>query len=190
MRDGEQISTIPGYPCYRTVEEIYDVLSQMAANNPDLATWIDIGDSWDKVTAGGPEGYDVHALVLTSGATGGPKPKFLLGAQMHGNEVAGSEVATRFAEYLYAGYGTDPDITWMLDHFEFHLVPYINPDGAHTSETAYARRKNTDSDDGCNDPTRWGVDLDRNASFKWNMGGEQWRSVQRHLSRHGRSVGA
>ena len=39
---------IPDYPCYRTVEETYADLADLAAAYPDLASWNDIGDSWDK----------------------------------------------------------------------------------------------------------------------------------------------
>ncbi len=70
-----QVSGIPGYACYRTVEETYASLGQLAADHPDLATWSDVGDSWDKATPGGNPGYDINALVLTNQAVPGPKPK-------------------------------------------------------------------------------------------------------------------
>ena len=43
--------------------------------HPSLASWIDIGDSWDKLRAGGAPGYDLMVLRLTNAATPGPKPK-------------------------------------------------------------------------------------------------------------------
>ena len=44
-----------GYACYRTVEETTADLAQLALANPNLAQWIDIGDSWDKGREGGTE---------------------------------------------------------------------------------------------------------------------------------------
>jgi len=43
--DGAGIETIPGYTCYRTVEETYAAAQALADTHPDLATWTDIGDS-------------------------------------------------------------------------------------------------------------------------------------------------
>ncbi|MEZ4681816.1 MAG: hypothetical protein R2932_47155 [Caldilineaceae bacterium] len=43
-----QSAGIPGFPCYRTVEETYADLQDLATSHPTLARWVDIGDSWDK----------------------------------------------------------------------------------------------------------------------------------------------
>ena len=37
---------IPGFPCYRTVEETYAAAEAIVAAHPDLASWNDVGDSW------------------------------------------------------------------------------------------------------------------------------------------------
>ncbi|MCL4826941.1 MAG: hypothetical protein KJZ95_06210 [Caldilinea sp.] len=169
--DAQAIAAIPGYACYRTVEETYSTLSALAAANPQLAAWTDIGDSWEKVTPGGAAGYDVFALKLTNNAIPGPKPKFLLMAAIHAREYTTAELATRFAEDLIAKYNVDPDATWLLDYFEIHIIPQVNPDGRKKAEAGALWRKNTDNDDGCNNSSSWGVDLNRNSSFKWNTGG-------------------
>jgi murein tripeptide amidase MpaA len=163
----DQESGIPGYPCYRTVEETYASLSQLAIDQPELAAWIDIGDSWEKSIPGGKTGYDLHALVLTNKNTPGTKPKFYLMSAIHAREYATAELATRFAEYLVANYDIDPDITWLLDYYEIHIIPIANPDGRKIAENEIYWRKNTDNDDGCPFPSLWGTDLNRNSSFKW-----------------------
>ncbi len=168
---GLAVSTIPGYACYRTVEETYASLSAIAAGKPNLAAWIDIGNSWEKVIPGGKAGYDLFALVLTNKAIPGPKPKFFLMAAIHAREYATAELATRFAEELANKYNVDADVTWMLDNYEVHIVAQVNPDGRKLAEAGSLWRKNTDSDDGCRRSTQWGVDLNRNSSFKWNTGG-------------------
>jgi carboxypeptidase T len=169
---GEQaINTIPGYACYRTVEETYNSLAALATAHTQLATWTDIGDSWEKVTPGGAAGYDIYALKLTNSAIAGPKPKFMLMAAIHAREYATAELATRFAEELIAQYNVDPNVTWLLDYFEIHIVPQVNPDGRKKAETGLSWRKNTDNNDGCNNANSWGTDLNRNSSFRWNNGG-------------------
>ncbi|OGO70164.1 MAG: hypothetical protein A2Z49_00205 [Chloroflexi bacterium RBG_19FT_COMBO_56_12] len=160
-----QVSGIPGFPCYRTVEETYASLAQLAVDYPDLAQWIDIGDSWEKVTPGGLAGYDLNTLVLTNQAIPGPKPKFYLMTAIHAREYATAELATRFAEHLMANYGIDPDITWLLDYYEVHITPQANPDGRKIAETGTLWRKNTHT--GCIFSSQRGVDLNRNSSFKW-----------------------
>jgi hypothetical protein len=160
-----QVSGIPGYPCYRTIEETYTSLQQLATDYPELVSVTDIGDSWEKVDPGGLSGYDLYSLVITNQAIPGPKPKFFLMAAIHAREYATAELATRFAEHLLASYGIDPDITWLIDYFEIHIVPQTNPDGRKIAEGGTQWRKNTH--DGCLIHAWRGVDLNRNSSFKW-----------------------
>lgn len=171
MLSGQQ-QGIPGFACYRTVEETYQDLAALAEEHPSLARWVDIGDSWEKVTSGGVKGYDLNALVLTNQERPGPKPVFLLIAAIHAREYATAELATRFATYLVDAYGQDPDVTWLLDRFEIHIIPQANPDGRKRAEAGVLWRKNTDNDDGCTaEHVDWGsyfgTDLNRNSSFKW-----------------------
>ena len=141
---------IPGYACYRTVEETYADLAQLAAAHPNLARWVDIGDSWQKTQNDG--GYDLRALVLTNQERPGPKPVLFLMAAIHARELTTAETATRFAERLVAGYGPDPDITWLLDYNEIHIVPQVNPDGRKRAEGGVLWRKNTNDSNGSCSP--------------------------------------
>lgn len=166
-----QQSGIPGYACYRTVEETYSTLATLATTHPQLATWTDIGNSWQKETQGANAGYDIYALKLTNSAIPGPKPVFLLIAAIHAREYATAELATRFAEALVAKYKVDPDVTWLLDYFEVHIVPQTNPDGRKLAESGQLWRKNTNNTDGCLISSVWGTDLNRNSSFHWDTGG-------------------
>ena len=163
----KQTSGIPAYPCYRTVEETQLGLAALASEHPDLARWVDIGDSWEKTTPGGQPGYDLNVLILSNQNSPGPKPVFFLMAEIHARELVTAETAARFAEYLVNQYGIDPGATALLDHYEIHILPLSNPDGRKLAEAGYFWRKNTDSDDGCPDPNSWGTDLNRNHSYQW-----------------------
>lgn len=163
----EGTDTIPARPCYRTVEETYADLAAMAVAQPQLAQWVDFGDSWEK--AQGLGGYDLHDLVLSNQAIAGPKPVFMVIAASHARELATAESATRFAEMLFEGYGQDPDITWMLDYFEVHIIPQHNPDGRKMAEAECSAgcapfwRKNTNQNYCGPTSTSRGADLNRNA---------------------------
>ena len=168
-----QTSGIPGYPCYRTVEETHTSLFDLAAAHPSLVRVVDIGDSWEKTTTGGADGYDILAAVITNQAFTPPggKFEFVLMSAIHAREYATAELVMRFVEELVARYGTDPDITWLLDYGELHIIPQANPDGRKQAEAGYLWRKNTNNTNGCTAFPYYGTDLNRNSSFKWGGNG-------------------
>jgi hypothetical protein len=166
----DPISGIPDFPCYRTVEETYDRLDELAALHPTLARVAYAGDSWRRVTAGDDFGYRIPVLVLTNSKIPGPKPVFFLMAAIHARELATAETALRFAEQLLANYGVDPDATWLLDYTEIHVLPQANPDGRKRAEEGNLWRKNVNDAglNACVYGPYYGIDLNRNSSFKWN----------------------
>jgi VCBS repeat-containing protein len=166
-----QVTGIPGYPCYRTVEETYEAASQMVTDHPNLATWIDIGDSWEKSAPGGNPGYDLRVLRLTNAAVPGPKPKLFLMGAIHAREYATAELVTRFGEYLVDQYNIDADVTWLLDHHEIQLLLIANPDGRRQAEAELSWRKNTNKNYCSPTSTSRGADLNRNFAFQWNCCG-------------------
>jgi hypothetical protein len=167
---GQGPDSIPGYPCYRTVEETAQDIVDLAAQYPNLTELYDIGDSWEKVQ-NPANGYDITAMRITNENIPGPKPIFFLMAEIHARELPTAEMATRFIEYLLSSYETNADIHWMLDYYEVHVVPMVNPDGRKEAEGGQWWRKNTDNDDGCSDSNSWGTDLNRNYGFHWDQGG-------------------
>ena len=158
---------IPARPCYRTVEQTHTDLQGLVSENPQIAQWVDYGDSWEKTQLLG--GYDLRALVLTNRSIAGPKPVFMVMSAIHARELATAESATRFAELLFNRYGQDADITWMLDYFEVHILPQTNPDGRKMAEAECTSgcspnwRKNTNQDFCGAGSSLRGVDLNRNA---------------------------
>lgn len=164
------ISTIPGYSCYRTVEETYAVAANLAATKPNLATWTDIGNSWVKQAGVGP-GYDIRVLRLTNRSLPGPKPVMFAMAAIHAREYVTAETLTRFAEFLANGYGTNPEATWLLDHHDFHFVLQANPDGRKFAESGSSWRKNTNQAYCGATSTSRGADLNRNYPFQWGGAG-------------------
>ena len=90
--------------------------------------------------------------MLTNQKRPGRKPRLFLAAATHARELATAELATRFAEYLVATYNVDPDVTWLLDYNESHVVAQANPDGRKQAEAGLAWRKSTDNLHGCSNP--------------------------------------
>ncbi len=157
-----QPETIPGFPCYRTIDEIYAQLDDWAALYPGLTHLSTIGQSY--------EGRPLRVMRVTNEATGtSNKPVFFLMANIHGRELITPETALVFMQYLLENYGVDPDVTWLLDAHLIYILTSANPDGHIKNEAgqpwAYWR-KNTHPYGSCS-PTAYGVDLNRNSSFHW-----------------------
>ena len=162
-----QINSIIGYSCYRTVEETYATAEALVAQKPQIAEWLDIGDS--RLKQLGQGGYDLRALHITNRSIPGPKPVLMIQSAIHAREYATAESVTRFAEQLINGYGTNPDITWMVDYHDINLVLVANPDGRKVAEASVTRaqRKNRNPLYCSTGSTTVGVDLNRNYPFDY-----------------------
>ena len=159
---------------------VVDFLNEVNNTYPDIVELIDIGDAWE--TDHGGHHRDIWVMRITNEDPAyGPiseKPPFFLFANIHAREVATPELAMRYIRYLTSGYnglggyGIDPDVTWLVDWNVVYVEVMQNPDGHRVNEQysldAY-RRKNMDNDDGCTNPSTWGVDLNRNHNFMWGI---------------------
>ena len=175
---GRGVDSIPGFECYRTVEETQSTLADLAADPRDIARIDDIGPSWRK-SQDASEGYEMEAIHITNFATlasDPDRPHFAGYFSIHAREYAPAEIGTRFAEWLVQNYGIDPEATWLVDHNEFHIITPANPDGRKQAEQQIYWRKNVDQIDGdCDgnpnvETNGDGIDLNRNFPFHWNFG--------------------
>lgn len=195
---------------YRSVNELYALLESVNQAAPQLTEIIDYGPSHclaegGCTTPGGDNwpGVALRAIRVTNetvaGAssinggivTRGTKPVFFLMAGIHSREITTPELAVRLLETLINNYGTNADITWLVDYHEVWIVPTINPDGHWLVELGaekkygglpFYHRKNANNDangDGSADCPVWppssyeqyGIDLNRNHSFGWGPPG-------------------
>jgi carboxypeptidase T len=161
---------------------VVDFLQQTESTYTNLTELMDIGNAW---LAGqqGEHHRDVWVLRVTNEDPAyGPideKPAFFLMAAIHAREAVAPELAIRYIEVLtggyegQGGYGTDADVTWLVNHSVAYVLVMQNPDGYAVNEqnAGASRRKNLDWDDGCSLPSSWGVDLNRNHSFLWGCCG-------------------
>ncbi len=166
----QQILDLPGYPCYRTVSELYADEDMFASTYPTLTEVITIGASY--------EGRPLRVLKLTNqNHVVSDKPRFFLMANIHGREFITPETAMQFVRLLLEGYGHDPNATWLLDWREVDVLVTANPDGHARNETnfLYWRKNANPENQGICTPdyqgNGYGTDLNRNSSFGWGGAG-------------------
>ena len=170
LSGGSGTQAIPGYACYRTVEETYDTMARLAQERPDLARVVDIGPSWAETQRPGA-GYRMKVLRIGNAATDATVPykaAMVVFASIHAREYTPAELLTRFGEWLVEGHGVHDEATWLVDNFRFHLVLQANPDGRKKAEAGLSWRKNVDDSNGACSQTSYGIDLNRNFPYRWH----------------------
>ena len=176
----EAVAMLPDFSCYRTMDTVLADAASLANAHPNLAQWLDIGDSWLKQYGSDDEGFDLNVLKLTNQNTDGDKPVLFVMSALHARDLSPVELNLRFAEYLLDNYDQDPEVTWLLDETEIHLLLVANPDGRALVEEQIAsgwagtggtdaRLKNLNAAT-CSDLDLTGTDLRRNFSLEWTGG--------------------
>ncbi|MBI1280715.1 MAG: peptidase M14 [Anaerolineaceae bacterium] len=114
---------------YFLFDELTGHLKALANSYPQLATLESLGKSWRQ--------RDIWCMTITNSATGAhdTKPAFYIDAHIHAEEVTTSHTALYTIWYLLTNYGTDTEVTWLLDNTTFYVIPRLNPDGAEISLT-------------------------------------------------------
>jgi carboxypeptidase T len=153
-----------GAGVYHTYAETTAELHQIELAHSDVAKVYKIGQSI--------EGRDILALKISDKpAVEEPsEPEVLYMGCHHAREWISVEMPLHLANYLVNNYGTDPNITRLVNERQTWIVPIVNPDGLEYSQTAYTmwrKNKRDNNNNGAFDPSYDGVDINRNYGYKW-----------------------
>ncbi len=155
-----QLRSVEEFGAFHTYTEIEAALDSLATLYPAIAMRVDIGDSF--------EGREIWALKISDNvALTEAEGKVLYTGCHHAREIMTPEIPYRFAEYLLDNYGSDPEVTSLIDDREIWIVPILNPDGhQYVVDVDPWWRKNRRPNP---DSTSIGVDLNRNYGYKWGI---------------------
>jgi hypothetical protein len=130
---------------YHSYQEIVDLADSLAANFPDICMKIVYDSSY---------GYrELGVLKISDNVTvDEPEPEVMFDGGIHGDEIGAAENVIRFARDLCIEYGSDPQVTDLIDTREIWLYYMVNPDGRENM----SRYNNN------------GVDLNRDWGYMWD----------------------
>ncbi|HLG32838.1 MAG TPA: M14 family metallopeptidase, partial [Ignavibacteriaceae bacterium] len=146
---------------YYTFDEIAADLDEMVKNYPNLITQkFSIGTS--------VEGRTIWAIKISDNPNVNEnEPAVGFDALVHAREPQSMATLMYFMWYLLENYGSDPEVTYLVNNREIYCVPCFNPDG-------YEYNRQTDPGGGGmwrknrrNNGTCYGIDLNRNFSYQW-----------------------
>ncbi|MCA9244900.1 MAG: hypothetical protein KDA32_13160 [Phycisphaerales bacterium] len=141
---------------FATYAEVNAYIDTLVALRPDIATKVQAGTSL--------EGRAIWGLVLQSPvASPSQRPQFVISGCQHAREWISPMAVMYVADRIVRNYGSDADITALLDAVEFHFIPIVNPDGyvySHTTNRLWRKNRRPNG-------TSTGVDLNRNWSIGW-----------------------
>ncbi len=148
-----------------TYSEMVEQLDLLHSQYPEITT--------EKFSIGtSHEGRELWAMKVSDNPdVDEDEPEVLFDALHHAREPITVNVLVETIRYLCENYGTDPEVTFLVDNREIFFVPVINPDGYVYNEQNYPggggmwRKNRRPPTGGC-----WGVDPNRNYPYEW--GGE------------------
>jgi Zinc carboxypeptidase/Immune inhibitor A peptidase M6 len=162
-----------GWDAFRSYSEdggIRDEIMATAAENETLTEVVNVGST--------VQGQEILAVRMTADADSvadGTRPAVLYAGAQHAREWITPEMVRRLMHYVLDNYGSDAEITELVDTTELWFLPVANPDGYDFTFTEGNRlwRKNTREINGEPGTTIGdGVDPNRNFAVKWGYDNE------------------
>jgi len=149
------------YTSYHNYADVKTYVQNMAAANPTMATYINLGQSI--------QARDIFGITVTGPGNPAGRPTIMFTCCQHAREWITVPTGVYVAEQLLAQYSTDPHVRFLLDNAQVTVVPIANPDGySYTWTNNRLWRKNrhaAPAGSSC-----LGVDMNRNWGYQW--GGE------------------
>lgn len=146
---------------FRPYAELTAYWDGLLAEYPDLVSKQQIGTSI--------EGRPIEVYTITAPGDQTGKPGLFFNGAAHAREWISPMTVAYIATRLVEGYGTDDEITGLMDGVVFEVTPVANPDGYlySWSNQRYWRKNRRNNGDGT-----FGVDWNRNFSAGFGVGSD------------------
>lgn len=147
---------------YHSYQEVEKDLINLEESHPHLAKVYDIGDSLER--------RNIYALKISDNVSmDEDEAEVLFIGCHHAREWISVEVPFLLGKYLVENYDSNAEIKDLVDRSQIWIVPLLNPDGLEYSIHFYRywRKNRRDNGNGS-----YGVDLNRNYSYKWGIDNE------------------
>jgi carboxypeptidase T len=148
---------------YHTLAQIESILQTIASDYPSITSLYSIGTTY--------EGRSIWCLEISDnpGVDEGEPGVLLIGLH-HAREWPSVEICLYIANELTSNYGSDPDITDVVNSNRIWLVTCMNPDGYYyCHDQSHDWRKNRD-------PYPGGIGVDVNRNYGGSSDGNPWGS--------------
>jgi hypothetical protein len=159
------------YRPYSGAGNIREEIVKAAAAHPGIATVVDIGRS--------VKGVPITAIRVTKDAsrqkTPSSRPAVVYQATQHAREWITTENVRRQLHYFLDNYGSNAEVTKIVNTTDLWFIPVVNVDGYNLTFTPDNRlwRKNVRDNNGDGVITSGdGVDPNRNFGYKWGYDNE------------------
>jgi murein tripeptide amidase MpaA len=142
--------------------EIVQFITDLADAYPAICELYDFTDEWGLPTE---EGRHIYGLKISDnvGTDDTGEADVMLNGCHHAREISTPVVNYLFAEYLCENYGSDDEVTDIVDNREVWIIPVVNPDGYQYVYDVYDMWRKNRRDNGYS----YGVDLNRNYTYRW-----------------------
>lgn len=116
---------------YPTHAEIEAKLFAAQKKRPDIIQVFSIGKS--------TKGRELWVVKISDNVLSDEtEPEFKYISSMHGDEITGRELTTFFVEEIAKKYGSDAELTELVNNTEIYIMPSMNPDGSAMRQRANA----------------------------------------------------
>lgn len=122
---------------YHTVDVMYHWYTTWAEQYPEIVDVYEVGKSF--------EGRPILQMTITNKETGKDtdKPAAYFEGGRHSGEITSSESILWLTQHILENYGTDPEITKLVNTKAIYLRPQNNPDGSNLYLRTEQRNRST-----------------------------------------------
>jgi hypothetical protein len=117
---------------YPSSAQVAEKIKALVAKYPKIMKLVNIGKS--------VKGKDLLFVKISDNVeTDEVEPEFKYISSMHGDEITGRELTTMLIEEIGKKYGSDSEITELVNNSELYIMPSMNPDGSDMKQRANAK---------------------------------------------------